>query len=121
MLRLLDKLPSKLYFKTLATRRKIMKKILSFSIAILAAAITALAQETRSGQTVALKIPKCATPARKVMIGTVSCRAAACNAPDPSKLTGLAAMVALAQAQEGGGGAGGGATWALRILSTPTS
>lgn len=67
----------------------------------------AVAQETRSGQTVVLKIPKCATPARKIMIGTVNCRAAACNAPDPLKLTGLAAMVALAQAQESGGGAGG--------------
>jgi len=79
--------------------------------AVLAAGLllqgAALGQETRSGQTVALKIPKCASPAKRIMIGAVSCRAAACNAPDPSKLTGLAAMVALAQAQESGGGAGG--------------
>ena len=83
---------------------------LAWSAALVAGLLlqgAALAQETRSGQTVALKIPKCASPAKRIMIGTVSCRAAACNAPDPSKLTGLAAMVALAQAQESGGGAGG--------------
>ena len=57
---------------------------LAWSAALVAGLLlqgAALAQETRSGQTVALKIPKCASPAKRIMIGTVSCRAAACNAP----------------------------------------